>query len=193
MVKLIIFDLDETLLRLPVPWDAVKAEVISYGRKEGVEFDEDSHIISLSSAISNTPGHKKAVDSIWRKHEVATLEHTGVERYPKAEEFVRKLRSEGLKLAIASNNCHETIEKALVLAGMREFFNLIVGRDDVLNTKPAPDMLLKIAWKFKLEKKEIIFIGDSDNDMKAANAAGIRFVLAKPNSDFSSIASELGT
>lgn len=182
MPKLVIFDLDETLLRLPVDWDAVRAEVIAYGKKENVRFEEGAYIIALSSAISNTDARKKEVDSIWRKHELETMETKGPERYPKAEEFVKKLHAQGFKLAIASNNNHATIEKALELAGILRFFDRIVGRDDVMDTKPAPDMLLKLAWKFKLEKKDIVFIGDSDNDEKAGAAAGIRTIRVKPGS-----------
>ncbi len=187
MIKLVIFDLDETLMRLPVDWEKVKQEVIEFGKKEKVEFDEKLYIIPLSSKISNTKKRKKEVDAIWRKHELGTLESKGVERYTKAEEFVKKLKAKGLKLAIASNNCHATIEKALGLAGVFQYFDLIVGRDDVLQTKPAPDMLLKIAWKFKLKKDEILFIGDSENDRKAGEAAKIKTIIVKPNSDFSEI------
>ncbi len=187
MVKLVIFDLDETLLRLPVDWDAVKKEVIAYGKKENAQFDENLHILPLSSAISNTQKRKEIVDSIWRKHELETIGKIGIERYPKAEELVKKLNAKGLKLAIASNNCHETIERALEIAGLGDCFDLIVGRDDVLNTKPAPDMVLKIAWKLKLAKDEILYIGDSENDRRAGEAARIRTIIVKPDSDLSGI------
>ncbi len=187
MTKLVIFDLDETLLRLPVDWETVKKEIIGFGKKEGLRFDERLHIIPLSAAISNTEKRKKIVDSIWRRHELETLEKKGLERYPKAKGFVKKLRDKGIKLSIASNNCRGTIEKALGFAGLRNYFDLILGRDDILNTKPAPDMLLKTAWKFKLAKKEILFIGDSENDRKAGEAAKIRTVIVKPGAVFPEI------
>lgn len=187
MPKLVIFDLDETLMRLPVDWEIVKKEVIEFGEKEKLQFDGSQHIIPISAFISNTKKRKETVDAIWRKHELETLERKGVERYQKAEEFVKKLKAKGLKLAIASNNCRTTIENALELAGMRGYFDLIVGRDDILQTKPAPDMLLKLAWKSKLNKEEILFIGDSENDRKAGGAAKIKTIIVKPDSDFSRI------
>lgn len=184
MAKLVIFDLDETLLRIPADWDLVKKEVIAYGKKEGVQFDEKAHIIPLSAAVSNTDERKNEVDSIWRKHELEAVEKKGVERYPKAEEFVKSLHGKGLKLAIASNNNHATIAAALEKAGISDCFAMLVGRDDVMNPKPAPDMLLMLAWKFKLSKEDIVFIGDSANDAEAGKAAGIRTILAKPGSSF---------
>ena len=182
MIRLVIFDLDETLLRLPVDWEGVKKDVIAYGNEEKLEFDENAHILPLSAAVSSTPDRKKEVDSIWRRHETETIEKKGVERYPEAEEFVKTLRAKGFLLAIASNNNHATIDLALEKAGMRNAFALIIGRDDVQNPKPAPDMLLKLAWKFKLEKSEIVFIGDGEGDRIAGAAAGIRTVLVKPGS-----------
>lgn len=184
MVKLVIFDLDETLLRLPVDWPAVKKEVIEYGRKEGVQFDETLHIIPLSSAISNTEKRKEEADSIWRKHELRALDEKGVERYSKSEQFLKNLKSKNMVLAIASNNCHATIEKALSLADILQYFDLIVGRDDVRHTKPAPDMLLKISDYFKIQKEDALFIGDSENDRKAGESAKINTLMIKPNSDF---------
>lgn len=184
MLQLIILDLDETLLRLPVGWDNVKKEIIEFGKKEKVQFNPNAHIIPLSSQISNTGARKEMVDSIWRKHELETLEKKGIERYPKAEEFVKKMKSKGLKLAIASNNTHDAIEQALILAGIREYIDKIEGRDNTMHTKPAPDLLLKLAWKYKLHKDEIVFIGDSENDKKAGLAAGIKTILVKPGSDF---------
>lgn len=187
MLKLVIFDLDETLLRLPVDWDKVKKEIIEFGKKEGVQFDPTQYIISVAAAISNNEERKKIVDSIWRKHELETIEKKGIERYPEAEAFVKKLKQKGLKLAIASNNTHATIVKALSIAGMLEYFDRIEGRDDVLQGKPAPDMLLKFAWKFKLRKDEIIFIGDSEYDKRAGEAAKIKTIIIKPNSGFPEI------
>lgn len=184
MLKLVIFDLDDTLLHLPVNWAEVKEEVMEYARRQRMKVDAGLHIIPYSSAVSNTRKRKNAVDAVWRRHELETLKKRGVRRYQKAEQFVKGLKQSGLKLAIASNNCHKTIEKALSLAGILGCFNRIIGRDDVLHTKPAPDALLKLAWKFKLRKDEILFIGDSENDRKAGEAANIKTIIVKPDFDF---------
>lgn len=185
MTKLVIFDLDETLLRIPVDWNRVREEVIAYGKKEGVKFDESLHILPVSSAISNTKKRKSAVDSIYRRAELELINSKGIERYPKAEEYVKKLKEKGIKLAVFSNNNHESIEKALAQAGIVQYFDLIMGRDDVEKTKPDPEGIFFILKKLDVKKSEAILIGDSESDRKAGEKAKIRAIIVKPNSQFS--------
>ncbi len=45
--------------------------------------------------------------------------------------------------------------------------------------KPKPGMLLKITEHFGVSVKDCVFIGDTLGDMKAANSAGMDFVLVK--------------
>jgi len=188
MLKLVILDLDETLLRIKVDWEKVKAEVIEYGRSQGTAFNSSEPIIPLSSAISNTPERKLEVDSIWRRHELPSIEKSGVVRYAKAENFVKRMKKRGLLLAIASNNCHASAEKACSICGLSEFFDFIACRDDVSSTKPHPKMLFKILDSLGIAKEEAVFIGNSEtSDAPAGKAAGIRTLIVKPDSEFPQI------
>ncbi|MFA5076890.1 MAG: HAD-IA family hydrolase [Candidatus Micrarchaeia archaeon] len=188
MPKLVILDLDETLLRIPADWEKVMAEVIEYGRSQGAAFNPSDQVIPLSSAVSSTPERKLEVDSIWRRHELSSIEKSGVVRYAKAESFVKKMKKRGMLLAIASNNTHATAEKALALAGLSQFFDLIVCRDDVHETKPGPEMLLRILDRFGIAKEEAVFIGNSEtSDAPAGKAAGVRTLIVKPDSAFPQI------
>ncbi|MDD5337426.1 MAG: HAD family hydrolase [Candidatus ainarchaeum sp.] len=188
MLKLLILDLDETLLRMKVDWEKVRAEVIEYGRSQGAAFNSSDSIIPLSSAISSTSERKQEVDSIWRRHELSSMEKSSVVRYAKAEKFVKRMKKRGLLLAIASNNCHASAEKALALSGLSSFFDLMVCRDDVSSTKPHPEMLLKILDSFGIAKEEAVFIGNSEtSDAPAGKSAGIRTLIVNPNSAFPQI------
>lgn len=184
MLKVIIFDLDETLMHLLVDWDKAKEEIIDYAKKRKLNFDSELHIIPLSMQISINEEIKREVDTIWRKFEKETIENKRIKLYPEANKFVKELHSKGYILAIASNNCHASIEEALRFANLREYFSYIIGRDDVRNTKPAPDMLFKILDHFKVKSDEVLFFGDSENDFKAAKAAGIRVVIIQPGKPF---------
>ena len=62
---------------------------------------------------------------------------------------------------------------------MTAMFETVVTAADVKNPKPAPDQLQKIMDKFDLLPEEILFIGDSEYDRKAALAAGTWFVAFK--------------
>lgn len=45
--------------------------------------------------------------------------------------------------------------------------------------KPKPGLLLEIAKQFKVNKEEMLMIGDSMRDLLAAKAAGIKCILVK--------------
>ena len=49
---------------------------------------------------------------------------------------------------------------------------MIVGGDDGQNKKPHPEPLLLVAGKLSLTPAELLFVGDSRNDILAARAAG---------------------
>ncbi len=52
----------------------------------------------------------------------------------------------------------------------------MIGGDDVKNKKPHPEPLLLVAEKLGLTPGELLFVGDSRNDIQAAAAAGCRSV-----------------
>jgi HAD superfamily phosphatase len=59
-------------------------------------------------------------------------------------------------------------------------FDPIITSDDVVNLKPAPDGLLKIAEL--LPAAELIYVGDNIDDARCARAAGVPFIgVAAPD------------
>ena len=57
-----------------------------------------------------------------------------------------------------------------------KYFSVVIGGDDVKNKKPHPDPLLLVAQKLSLTPAELLFVGDSRNDIQAAKAAGCRSI-----------------
>jgi beta-phosphoglucomutase-like phosphatase (HAD superfamily) len=51
-------------------------------------------------------------------------------------------------------------------------FKVIVCGDDVAEVKPAPDIYLLVARKLRLQPRACLVLEDSDNGVRAANAAG---------------------
>lgn len=63
------------------------------------------------------------------------------------------------------------------LDSMKPFFKVNISYEDTKNHKPHPEPLLLAAKKLGVEPHEAVYIGDSELDMKAAKAAGMRFIL----------------
>ena len=61
-----------------------------------------------------------------------------------------------------------------------EFFDAVMTADDVVKPKPAPDMLVQICRGLKIMPHEAVFVGDTETDMTAGEAAGC-FVIGYRN------------
>lgn len=62
-------------------------------------------------------------------------------------------------------------------AGVSERFAAVVGGDDVSRGKPAPDGLLVACDALGVSPERAVVIGDTDNDVRAARAAGCAAVI----------------
>jgi len=80
------------------------------------------------------------------------------------------------KLAVISTKNNLRIAQILKRYGLSDHFQAIVGSDEVMNPKPAPDATLLALQKLGCSAAEAIFIGDSVMDAGSAKAAGVAFV-----------------
>jgi phosphoglycolate phosphatase len=88
--------------------------------------------------------------------------------------LVRALRPR-IKTAIATNRA-DTMEEVMQVHGLVDEFDLVVTSRDVVNPKPAPDVLVKVLAHFALTPAEALYVGDSSVDEQAAAAVGIPLV-----------------
>ncbi len=87
-------------------------------------------------------------------------------------EVLRYCHQIGIIQIIYTLNTHLNAENTLRNVNILEFFNLIVGRDDVPNPKPHPDHLNYIFNKLNIKKEELLVIGDNPRDIQGANYIG---------------------
>ncbi len=93
--------------------------------------------------------------------------------YPGMKELLDMLTSKSLKMAILSNK-PDKLTQQICNALLREWqFDIIMGATEDFPRKPHPDSALFIAKKLNLSPENIIYVGDSNVDMKTALAAGM--------------------
>jgi pyrophosphatase PpaX len=92
--------------------------------------------------------------------------------------LVRKLRQAGAPLGVVSCKRRALIEAELEVAGLREFFDVVIGLEDVTPPKPAPDPLLAAVAYLGLSRSSAMYVGDSMVDIETGRAARVRTVLA---------------
>lgn len=90
----------------------------------------------------------------------------------KAKELIKRLKENGLSVAIASNNTSERVHNFAKELDIPAYCAL---------RKPFAGPLKKVIEKEKLNKNETVLIGDQIlTDVYAGNKAGIRVILTKP-------------
>jgi HAD superfamily hydrolase (TIGR01509 family) len=92
-------------------------------------------------------------------------------------EILTFLKKSGVKIAIASSNRREMIERNLEKAGIRMFFDQIACGADVQHGKPAPDIFLLAAERLNLAPEHCYVFEDGFNGVRAADAAGCRCIM----------------
>lgn len=97
---------------------------------------------------------------------------SGSELYPGVADTLQRLRTHGLPLALVTNKPSAFIVPLLTSLGIADHFCLIIGGDDVIVKKPHPAAIYLVLGKLGLLAQQLLFVGDSRNDILAAQAAG---------------------
>ena len=95
--------------------------------------------------------------------------------FPETLDVLRKLKERGARVGIISTKyrfrIHDTMDQHLPV----DFLDIVVGGEDVTRAKPDPEGLLHAITELGVEKKDVLYIGDSTVDAETAQAAGVDF------------------
>jgi len=179
MTKLIIFDLDGTLVNA---YPAVSQSVNYTLNKLG--FRPRSHDEIKRSVgggdfklMVHFVGEKLAPRAlaIYRPHHAKALQNKGAVKFlPGVLGVLKFLKNKGFKLAIASNRPTRFTRIILKVLGILPLFDMVLCADKAAKPKPYPDMLWAIAKRLKVNKAESLYVGDMTIDIHCGQRAGIR-------------------
>ena len=162
-VKAVLFDFDGTLT-MPGALDFTAF-------KRSIACPADQTVLEFVQSLPDASEQKTA----WKKldeFEMAAAETAEPNRG--AEDLIRYLRAQDLRLGIISRNSRAAIDRALknfdkVTASD---FDVILARDDTAKPKPHPEGILKAARSLDIEAGQTIIVGDFIFDIQAGKAAG---------------------
>ncbi len=92
--------------------------------------------------------------------------------YPNVMEGLELMAKKGLKIACVTNKPSVFTEPLLAKNGIYPFFDVIYCADTFPKKKPDPFPMVMACRKFHLYPSQAVVVGDSENDAKAARAAG---------------------
>lgn len=96
--------------------------------------------------------------------------------YPNVKETLESLHAKGYLLAVVTNKPTKHVQPVLHAFGIDHLFVEALGGQSLPAIKPHPAPLYYLCGKFGLHPHEILFVGDSKNDILAAQAAGCQSV-----------------
>ena len=176
MIKLVIFDLDGTLIdsaediahsvnelrekmdKSPLPLDRIESYI-----GNGVPVLLERAFSDASAAASD-----EAYLPIYRRR---LLDNTRV--YPGVVETLNVLQEESRSLAVLTNKPLRESLMILEGLGLRKHFRSVYGGDSFEHKKPDPTGVLHLLDEAGRARDEALFVGDSRIDLETARNAGV--------------------
>lgn len=181
MKKLVIFDLDGTLLNTI----ADLAHSTNYAlNKLGYPTHEiDQYHFMVGNGINKLferalPEGEKSEENVLRvrKQFIPYYDQHNADDscpYPGIPELLSNLQTAGIQLAVASNKYHSATQKLIEHYFPEIHFTAVFGQREGRNVKPDPTIVFDILKIADVDKKEVLYVGDSGVDMQTAANAGI--------------------
>jgi phosphoglycolate phosphatase len=184
MIKLVIFDLDGTLL--DTIEDLANATNYALSQFNFPEHPVEAFRFFVGNGVNKlleraAPEQHRNADVVsMLKHEFIKYYFKHAEEctkpYPGISELVKNLDEKNIKLAVASNKMHEATVTLVKKFFPEIAFSAVLGQRDGFPIKPNPDIIDAIVEIAGVEKSEVLYVGDSGVDASTAINAGISFV-----------------
>lgn len=184
-IKLIIFDLDGTLIdaysaitksfnytmrrfHYPIEGSCVIRRAVGWGDK------------NLLRPFIKPKDLKKALTVYRRHHSKSLLQYARL--FPFVKTILADLKKRGYKLAVASNR--PTMFSLILMKhlNLQRYFDYVLCADKLKHIKPHPDILNTIMKKLSFLPAETLYVGDMVIDAQAGRRAKVKTVIVTTGS-----------
>lgn len=182
MIKLVIFDLDGTLvnsltdLALSVNFALKEVGLKPYDIDCYRQFVGNGRDVLIKKALADKSDDTvlfEKVKKLFDEHyEIHSLDNTHA--YEGAGKLLNELKQKGILTAVHSNKPDEFVAKILNKAFPGYEFTFAFGQRKEFKRKPSGDAVKAMMKKLDLSPDECIYVGDSDVDVLTGHDAGIK-------------------
>lgn len=184
-IKLVIFDLDGTLI------DAYAAIISSfnYTMRRLKYPSQDALIIRRAVGWGDDNLLRPFVKekelpyalSIYRRHHKSALLKES-RLFPGVNKLLTRLKKKGYRIAVASNRPTRFSWILIRHLKLKKYFDYVLCGDKLRNGKPHPEIINKIMQRFKVKRKEALFVGDMAIDAQAGRRAKVKTIIVTTGS-----------
>jgi phosphoglycolate phosphatase len=156
-------------------FDATAGRVLAGGRLavEPMARLRELTVGVLREAGLSVAGAERVVKETWRAPDPAALAR------PLADlpALFTALRARGISIAVATSDDRAPTAATLASLGVAALVDAILGADEGLPNKPAPDMVLRLCRDLSVPPAQVVVVGDAVADMQMGRAAGAGLVV----------------
>lgn len=184
MKKLVIFDLDGTLLNSIA--DLAQSTNHALALNGFAQHEQDEYNFFVGNGVTKLferalPEGSKTLENI-EKIKAVFVAHYDKHNtdlstpYPGIIDLLASLHQKGIMLAVASNKYDSATKKLVQHYFPNTPFVAILGQREGINVKPDPTIVEDIISITGVAKEDILYVGDSGVDMQTAKNAGVTAV-----------------
>ncbi len=177
--RLVVFDMDGTILdTLSDLTDALNHTLDIYGlplhSMDEVKFFVGNGIHKLIERAVPEGTEQKKLEEIFKSYIEYYGKHCAdkTKPYEGVKDLIMELKKLGVLTAVVSNKRDEAVQE-LCRDYFPGCFDIAIGEKDGIRRKPAPDMVDQALLKLGIDKKDAVYIGDSDVDIQTAENSGL--------------------
>ena len=189
--KAVLFDLDGVLVNMPEGhYNALNKALKLFGAEINPEEHKNyfnglptrKKLEELEKQGRLPTGLREFINVIKQKHTKEIIPAYCVPDYSKIL-LLKNLKNRNLLLACCSNSTKETLHLMLKSAHLFDYFDIIIGNDEVTHPKPHPEIYFTVLKHLGVTPQESIIIEDSPHGVKAAQATGARVIVVRGTED----------
>lgn len=177
-IRNIIFDFDGTLVdTAPLIIATIQATTKELGLQERTAAECRATIGLRLEEVPGVlwPGNTVAAERFAATYRVIfdrLKRPLAVECFPSVLATLGRLHESGFRMAIASSRSRRSLEEYVASFGISEYFEMLVGGDDVAEGKPSAEPVEKIMNACGWKASETITVGDAPVDILMGRAGG---------------------
>lgn len=97
--------------------------------------------------------------------------------FPHEKETLEYLYNKGYRMGVVTNKATYKAKEVLVMLSIEKIFDVVIGREDVVNGKPNGEGILNAMNRLGYKKEDTLYLGDNDIDYLTAKDAGVDCLL----------------